>query len=339
MMSHRKGRKSGIFGLAAVVALAAWAAGAAAQEPVLDLPVACRVGADCWLVNFVDRDPGPGRADFRCGALSYDGHKGTDISIGDLGRIRQGVDVLAAADGVVLATRDGMRDTGISGADDTSVEGRECGNGAMIDHGGGWTTQYCHMRRGSLAVEKGSRVSRGQPIGLVGLSGRTEFPHIHITVRHGGTIVDPFSGTSEVAKCDPNARTAGLWSPKARAALAYPGPQPYSAGFSAAVPAKEEARAGGLKARQLPADSPALVFWADIYGLRAGDTVTLRLAQPDGTVVAERSHAIDRPQAIWFGYVGRKRPGTAWPAGIYDGAVVVRRGDADTVKTEKLDVR
>ena len=58
--------------------------GAEAKPPALGLPIRCRPGEDCWLVNLVDVDPGPGRRDYACGKMTYDGHKGTDIAIRDL---------------------------------------------------------------------------------------------------------------------------------------------------------------------------------------------------------------------------------------------------------------
>jgi D-3-phosphoglycerate dehydrogenase len=57
-----------------------------------------------------------------------------------------------------------MPDTGLRG----EIAGRECGNGVVIAHEDGWETQYCHMRRGSVAVQPGERVARGQTLGLVG---------------------------------------------------------------------------------------------------------------------------------------------------------------------------
>src|SRR6185503_18489146 len=62
-------------GILAALAQAALAQGA----PALDVPVACEMGKACVLQNYVDRDPGPAARDYRCGMLTYDGHKGTDI--------------------------------------------------------------------------------------------------------------------------------------------------------------------------------------------------------------------------------------------------------------------
>ena len=134
--------------------------------------------------------PGPR---FLCGGRTYDGHDGTDIRLPDL-QIQQGnVDVLAAAPGRVVATRDGVEDVSIRVTGKAAVAGKECGNGVVIEHEGDWRSQYCHLARGSIRVKVGDRVVTGQSIGLVGLSGATEFPPLHFSLRHQGQIVDPFA--------------------------------------------------------------------------------------------------------------------------------------------------
>jgi len=55
-----------------------------------------------------------------------------------------------------------------------------CGNGIVIEHRGfkRWTA-YCHMQ--SLTVGEGQRVSRGEQIGQVGMSGNAvNIPHVHM---------------------------------------------------------------------------------------------------------------------------------------------------------------
>ena len=153
----------------------AWAG---AEAPVLSLPADCVPGTTCWLVNFVDHDPGPEARDYRCGRLSYDTHKGTDIAIANDAVMHKGVDVLAAAPGRVLRVRDGVADSTKADLESaTALRGRECGNGLVIDHGDDWTTQYCHMKAGSIRVQPGDRVERGAVLGRIGRSGRSEFPH------------------------------------------------------------------------------------------------------------------------------------------------------------------
>ena len=51
----------------------------------------------------------------------------------------------------------------------------------------------------AMAVKLGDTVVAGQRLGLVGLSGMTEFPHLHFEVAKGGAVVDPFLGFHVVA--------------------------------------------------------------------------------------------------------------------------------------------
>src|SRR4051794_18911303 len=157
-----------------------------AQEISFRLPIACEIGRTCFIQHYVDHDSTPEARDHQCGTLTYDGHDGIDFRVPTLAAQEAGVDVLAAADGKVQRTRDGLEDISITGRGRGSVANTECGNGAVIDHGDGWETQYCHMAKGSLAVKPGDPVKAGDRIGRVGLSGMTEFPHLHFTVRRNG---------------------------------------------------------------------------------------------------------------------------------------------------------
>ena len=193
-----------------VVAVAlVFATAAAAQETGsrFGLPVDCEMGTVCFVQNYVDRDPGPLARDYACGLLSYDGHKGTDIRVADLVTMRQGVAVVAAAAGTVQGMRDEMPDTGIQRRGDPAVQGREYGNGVVLDHGGGWVSQYCHMRQGSVVVTPGQRVEAGAMLGLIGQSGEAMFPHVHFEVRKDETVIDPFAGAPATTPCGARAVT------------------------------------------------------------------------------------------------------------------------------------
>jgi hypothetical protein len=153
-------------------------AAAAIAQPQFVWPVACEIGRNCVIQQYVDHDPGSGTRDYTCGTLVNDGHNGTDIRVPDLATQRAGVDVLAAADGAVLRTRDEMPDVSVATAGHTSVEGRNCGNGLLIDHGGGWETQYCHLARGSVRNSRTctSRCGRAGRWSIHSPTGRTPRP-------------------------------------------------------------------------------------------------------------------------------------------------------------------
>jgi hypothetical protein len=155
----------------------------------------------------VDHDPGPTALDFTCSGLSYDTHTGTDFALPSLAAMRAGVAVLAAAPGQVTALRDGMPDTGLTPETAAQIEGRDCGNGVVIRHADGWETQYCHLMQGSVTVARGQIVETGTPLGLVGLSGNTEFPHVHIALRRNGQVVDPFDPDGQITCGAPDPET------------------------------------------------------------------------------------------------------------------------------------
>jgi Peptidase family M23 len=288
------------------------------------LPIACAIGDGCIVQNYVDRDPGEGAFDYRCGHLTYDGHKGTDIRVIDLAAFERGVPVLAAAPGRVRAIRDAMADVSVREAGKASVAGREAGNSVLIEHGDGWQTQYSHLRKGSVAVRPGDQVAAGQALGMTGLSGNTEFPHLHFEVRRRGEIIDPFVGIEGGESCAPGRQP--LWSAQALGTLAYVPTGVLGAGLTASPPQLANGSIDPQKIERLGETSGAAVFWAQIYGVRKGDIEELRLIAPDGRVLAERRTTAERNMAQSLAYIGLRRRAPAWPAGTYRGEYTLYRG-------------
>jgi hypothetical protein len=302
-----------------VAVLLALGVPAAAGALELQLPIACTLGQDCYIQQYLDHDPGPGAADFLCGTLSYDGHDGTDFGIPTLADMERGVPVLAAAAGEVKGIRDGMPDVlmGTPGAPD--LTGRECGNGVLIRHPDGWETQYCHLRMGSVAVRPGDIVAAGDRLGLVGLSGMTEFPHVHLSLRKDGEAVDPFApaGTPACGAAPEDTLWADPPAPTAGGLL--------RAGFADAVPDYEAIKAGSAIA--LPATDSALVFWGYFYGGREGDRVEIAIDGPEGEVIRHVDD-LNGKQGLFFRAAGRRVPEGGWPPGLYEGTIrLVRAGE------------
>ncbi len=301
---------------------------AVAAEPRLDLPLDCTLGEDCFLMNYVDRDPGPGAEDFTCGPVSYDGHKGTDFALPSFAAMERGVAVLAAAPGVVRGTRDGMPDLGLRGTPAEVLEGKDCGNGVVIDHGDGWETQYCHLRSGSVAVREGDTVAAGAKLGLVGFSGQTEFPHVHLAVRHEGQVVDPFDTDGERVCGADDGPGDDLW----RDPPGYRGGGVVAVGASPGLPDYGAVKQGEAHMSVLAADAPALVGWVLIDNGRAGDRVEITITAPDGEVWNRHAEALEKPQALVMRAAGRKRPGGGWDAGVW--TVTARLSRAGTTLGE-----
>lgn len=299
---------------------------AGAQQPgppVLGLPLRCEPGVDCWIANYADVAPGPEVRDYACGLLAYEGHKGTDFAIRTLADMRAGVEVIAAAPGIVEGLRNGIDDIGFRETGRQSVAGTECGNGVVVAHGGGWKTQYCHMLKGSVTVTSGQKVAAGDVLGKVGLSGLTEFPHVHLEVRHNDTVVDPFAGLDRKAFCGlgPNP----LWSKTLLAKLAYRPTMIYNIGFAPDAPQADAVRNGRYRDTVLPATSQALVLWTEIFGVQVGDKLDLVITGPDGAVLHNRSTQLQRNQARLYQFSGMPRAAAGWSSGTYRGTVIVSR--------------
>lgn len=298
----------------ALLPLLLLAAPASAEAPRLVQPIACTLGEDCYIQQFPDQDPGPQSQDFRCGPQTYDTHKGTDFALTSRAAQAEGVPVLAAAAGTVTGVRDNMPDILQSDPGAPDVAGRECGNGLVIDHGDGWQTQYCHLALGSIEVAPGDTVDAGTPLGMVGLSGRTEFPHLHLSLRQNGKTIDPFDPT-DASGCaiDP---AQDLWEPD----LPAPPGGIIAVGFADAIPEYAAIKDGTAHRDTLPNTAPAFVIWAYVHGGRAGDTITLSISGIYDQIVT-----LDRTQAQLFRAGGRKTPAGGWPPGDYIGTVTLMR--------------
>jgi hypothetical protein len=297
------------------------------------LPIDCRPGVDCWILRHVDHDPGQGVRDYACGQLTGDGHKGTDFAVPNLAAMVAGVEVRAAAAGVVDAMRDGMPDQPLEEGGREAIGGKDCGNGIRLAHGDGWTSWYCHLRRGSPMVQQGDRVVAGQPLALVGLSGATSFPHLHFDLRQGDRPVDPFVGTDGPQGCGPGERP--LWVADVMAELAYRPVALIDAGIAPTPPQAEDARRGYYDRSTLAVTSRVLELWVEGYWLEAGDHVQFTMVGPDDAPVVAHTVALDKSWRRWFQFVGARRPGDAWPAGIYTGKVTLQRDGLAPVALER----
>ncbi|PZO72142.1 MAG: peptidase [Sphingomonas taxi] len=96
-------------------------------------------------------------------------HSGTDIAR------PTGAVVTAPADGVVILAADRP----------FTLEG----NLLMLDHGMGLNSAFLHLSR--IDVKPGDHVTKGQPIGAVGMTGRATGPHLHWSLRWNDAKLDP----------------------------------------------------------------------------------------------------------------------------------------------------
>lgn len=88
----------------------------------------------------------------------------------------RGTPVYASGDGVVIR------------ADNTSSG---FGKHIRIDHGYGYVSLYAHLSR--YNVRKGKKVKRGDLIGFVGSTGRSQAPHLHYEIHKNGDRINPIN--------------------------------------------------------------------------------------------------------------------------------------------------
>jgi murein DD-endopeptidase MepM/ murein hydrolase activator NlpD len=224
-----------------------------------------------------------------------------------------------------------MADISVRSIGKAEIAGRECGNGVVLEHDNGWNTQYCHMAKGSIRVKTGDQVTEGQPIGLVGLSGNTEYPHLHFTVRLAGAIVDPFAFGPALDSCNSGGRS--LWASALQARLDYRAREILNYGFSAVPPTMELIESGDIKNHPPLRQSGALAAYVRVIGLQQGDEQTLAVQGPDGSLFSEHaSPALESNKAQSFTYAGRNRKASAWPPGSYAATYRVTRNGAELLR-------
>ncbi|MEZ5458725.1 MAG: M23 family metallopeptidase [Steroidobacteraceae bacterium] len=95
----------------------------------------------------------------------------------------RGVDFASEAGSEVIAVAAGV----------VTYAGDKAGYGTMVEisHGDGYVTRYGHNQ--SNLVEVGQTVTRGEPIALMGSTGRSTGPHVHFEVLRAGAHVDPLT--------------------------------------------------------------------------------------------------------------------------------------------------
>lgn len=278
-------------------------------------PLNCELGKTCFVSNYMDGDPTPGRVkDWNCGSISHDGHNGTDYVIEGWDVMDQGVDVLAADSGIVIKAIDGYYDRCRRSCP------YENSNHVIIRHGNGLRTVYHHLKKGSILVKAGQQVTKGQKIGEVGSSGDSDVPHLHFIVTDSATNpINPYAGA-----CSSNKHTS-YWENQ----------EPYQGGDFKVVKS--------LLSNQIPVDSstprvvtafhptdPYVVSWLRVLNVQEGDISEWRWYTPTGNLYFHCQVAHDRFYAYsyWYcyttiaGYPAARQFGTWTVHYLHNGAIV-----------------
>ena len=152
------------------------------------------------IAAFVDHDEvfPDSLLDWNCGERTYDAdsfnHSGTDyngVLFPWLTMANDGMVVVAGADGEIVEIHDGEPDKNCSF--DSSADA----NRVILKHDDGTITIYAHMKTGSVTPRKvGDRVEQGDYLGVMGSSGISTGPHLHLGVQDtSNNRFDPYAGS------------------------------------------------------------------------------------------------------------------------------------------------
>lgn len=220
--------------------------------------------------------------DFECGSKTYDGHNGTDIGLWPFmwKKMDEGyVDIVSAADGIVLAKHDGDYDRSCG----ASVN---IGNYVIIQHSDGSKCHYWHMKQGSVLTKGiGAVVSSGEYLGKVGSSGNSSGPHLHFVLETpSGSFIDPFTG-----KCN---TLMPVWAnqrpyidPSLHLVLTH------ADGKGPIFPPCPDPEIPNIRKNFKPGD--IVVFSSFFHDQLPGDTVYHKIFKPDNTIFLEWIQIMD----------------------------------------------
>ncbi len=226
------------------------------------------------IFNYVDEDTTSGIKDYNCGAVTYDGHRGTDIGTEPYPFYKMDhneVNVIAAAPGTIIEKSDGFFDRNCAMNSDTA-------NYIIIQHTDGSVALYWHMKKFSLTSKVvGQTVVAGEFLGVVGSSGAATGPHLHFEVWStisSSSLRDPWSGAcnhynpaSWWAAQKPYTEPAVLKAQVNMLPVVLPGCD------TTETPNEDSCFAPGVTAK----------FYFFLRNETAGDTVHERIINPDGS--------------------------------------------------------
>lgn len=249
--------------------------------------------------GYVDHDPAyPDQLlDWNCGDRSYDldtgyNHQGTDYFTWPFGWLKMDgddVEIVAAADGVIIQKYDGYPD-------------RNCGfgggnwNAVYVQHADGSVAWYGHMKRNSTTSKPiGATVAQGEYLGIVGSSGNSTGPHLHLELYDADwQLIDPYDG-------DCHALAGGSWWADQRP---YDDSALNALRTHAAPPDWQPCPTPTVTNEQIAFAPGELVYFASYYRDQLRDQPSQHeISRPDGTIWRTWSSALtgaDHYAASWW---------------------------------------
>jgi len=238
--------------------------------------------------SFPDHDPRyPDLlSDYECGTRTYDtpagvNHNGTDYVLYPFSWYKMDhdeVEIVAGVGGVIFDRADGFFDRSCTPGGST--------NKVAILHDDGSRAYYIHMKSGSVTSKGiGESVVAGEYLGVVGSSGNSNIPHLHLDFRDANwNTVDAWSGA-----CNPGTTWWADQRPYHDSAilalLTHSAPPEY--------PPCPEQEILNLRDDFLPGET---VYYGIYHrDLLAGQLVEYSLLRPDDSVADSGSYSITDP--------------------------------------------
>lgn len=251
------------------------------------------------VTGYVDHNPAfPGQLqDFACGERTYDtaggyNHQGTDYYLWPFAwnKMAAGeVTVVAAAPGVIVNKSEGNPDQSCS-------FNSQQWNAVYVRHADGSVAWYGHLKRDSVTTKAiGDTVAAGEYLGLVGSSGNSTGPHLHLELHDAAyQLIDPYAGSC-------NTRSAASWWQVQR---------PYNdSAVNKIMTGRAPVEFAACPSPDLTNEATTFAAGETIYftafyrDQMSSQTSTYRLLRPDGTVYVEWHHASPAPfykLAYWW---------------------------------------
>jgi len=249
-----------------------------------DHPIEGEYGKDYIIVNYIDWGVN-GITDFHKGTKTYPGHRGTDFVISGFPQMDEGVFVNAVDSGVVTFVHDGEIDRNTDGNINLGF-----GNYIAIRHPSNLYSYYAHLKKNSMLVNVGDKVSKGEHLALVGSSGNSTDPHLHFELWYDSLyLVEPFA-----ASCGED---NSFWEE----------PMPYDTTFNVWESGLTDFITNINDIRNRPIakdtfnDQDSIVnYWTLQYGIKTGDSTRIEWITPNGSLWFEYSNVYQNDWWLYY---------------------------------------
>lgn len=99
-----------------------------------------------------------------------------------------GAEIYSGTDGVVKTVRNEFEDNVVGEVPEKAQNvDNACGNQITVAMDNGHYAHYCHLKRDSIKVRVGDRLTQGQSLALLGNSGNSSGPHLHFHISDNKT--------------------------------------------------------------------------------------------------------------------------------------------------------